>query len=337
MDMRNDQQTDTGKRQKDTGPLLSVILATPAGYRTIQKTVSHLRSQTARASLELVIVAPSQSLLALEADQLNEFAGYQVVEIQEFQSIGQANAAGIRQAGASIVALAEDHCFPDPQWAERLLGAHQGPWAAVGPGVRNANPNTAVSWADLFIGYGPWLTPSPSREAEFLPGHNTSYKREVLMGYADQLDPMMEAETVLHWDLREKGHRLYMESTASVAHTNFSLWSSWLPAQFYNGRLFAGARGRQKPLLWRIVFVLGSPLIPVVRLWRIWSGLPSRELRIRFLGCLPALIIGLAIDGVGQMVGYALGTGNALDKVAKFEVDRFKHVRKQDRLDILGF
>jgi len=336
MDMMNDQQADAGKGQKDTGPLLSVILATPAGYRTIQKTVSHLRSQTARASLELVIVTPSQSLLDLEANQLNEFAEYQVVEIQEFQSIGQANAAGIRQAVAPIVVLAEDHCFPDPQWAERLIAAHQGPWAAVGPGVRNANPNTAVSWADLFIGYGPWLTPSPSREAEFLPGHNTSYKRDVLLGYAEHLDPMMEAETVLHWDLREKGHRLYMESTATVAHTNFSLWTSWIPAQFYNGRLFAGARGRQKPLPWRILFALGAPLIPIVRLWRILAGLPSKDLKIRFLSCLHALMIGLTIDGMGQMVGYALGTGNALDKVAKFEVDRFKHIREQDRLEILG-
>jgi len=331
------QQFHAPDMASDNIPFLSVILATPAGYRTIRKTVSHLQSQTVRGSLELVIVAPSQEILDLEVDQLTKFARYQVVEIQEFQSIGQANAAGIRQARALIIALAEDHCFPDPQWAERLIAAHQGPYAAVGPGVRNANPNTAVSWADLFIGYGPWLTPSPSREAEFLPGHNTSYKRDVLMGYADQLDPMMEAETVLHWDLREKGHRLYMESTASVAHTNFSLWSSFLKAQFYNGRLFAGARARQKPLLWRIVFVLGSPLIPIVRLWRIWSGLPSKELKIRFLSCVHALIIGLAIDGVGQMIGYALGMGNAKDKVAKFEVDRFKHVREQDRLEILGF
>jgi len=317
-------------------PLLSVILATPAGFHTIRKTVSHLRSQTVCGSLELVLVAPSQALPDLEAEELNEFACYQVVEIQKFQSIGQANAAGIRQAAAPIVALAEDHCFPDPHWAENLIAAHQGPWAAVGPGVRNANPNTAVSWADLFIGYGPWLTPAPSREAEFLPGHNTSYKREILLGYGDQLDAMMEAETVLHWDLGEKGYRLYMESTASVAHTNFSLWSSWVPAQFFNGRLFAGARARQKPLPWRIMFALGSPLIPIVRLWRIWAGLPSKDLKIRFLSCLHALMIGLAIDGMGQMVGYAFGTGNALDKVAKFEVDRFKHIREQDRLDILG-
>ena len=86
-----------------------------------------------------------------------------------------------------------------------------------------------------------------------------------------------------------------------------------------------------------MIFVLGSPLIPGVRLWRIWTGLSSRELQVRFLSCLPALIIGLAIDGVGQMVGYALGAGNALGKVARYEVDRFKHVREQDRLEILGF
>ncbi len=332
-----DQHVHAPDRGQGKTPLLSVILATPAGYGTIRKTVSHLRSQTARSSLELVVVAPSKVLLDLEVDQLDEFACYQVVEIKKFQSIGQANAAGIRQAAAKIVALAEDHCFPDPQWAENLIAAHKGPWAAVGPGVRNANPNTAVSWADLFIGYGPWLTPGPSREVDFLPGHNTSYKREILLGYGDQLDAMMEAETVLHWDLREKGHRLHMESTASVAHTNFSLWSSWIPAQFYNGRLFAGARARQKPLSWRIMFAMGSPLIPIVRLWRIWAGLPSQDLKICFLSCLHTLMIGLAIDGLGQMVGYALGTGNALDKVAKFEVDRFKHIREQDRLEILGF
>jgi len=317
-------------------PLLSVILATPDRYATIGKTVSCLRNQTARALVELVIVAPSRVRLGLDESHLGEFAGYQVVEIGRFESIGRANAEGIRRAKAPIVALAEDHCFPEPQWAERLIAAHQGPWTAVGPGVKNANPNTAVSWADLFIGYGPWLAPSPSREAEFLPGHNTSYKRELLLGYREQLDPMMQAETVLHWDLREKGHRLYMESAATVAHTNFSLWSSWLPAQFYNGRLFAGTRARQKPLSWRIVFVLGAPLIPLVRLRRIWAGLASRELRSRFLGCLHALTVGLMVDGVGQMVGYAIGVGNALENVAAYEAERFRHVTEEDRMEIFG-
>jgi hypothetical protein len=317
-------------------PSLSVIIATSGVYATIRKTIRHLLSQTIRHQLEIVIVATSREYLQLDDRELAPFCDYQVVELGSLRSIGNANAEGIRRAKAQIVALAEDHCFPDPQWAERLIAAHQGPWTAVGPGVRNANPNTAVSWADLFIGYGPWLAPSPSREAEFLPGHNTSYKRDVLLEYENQLDSMMQAETVLHWDLRGKGHRLYMESAASVAHTNFSLWSSWIPAQFYNGRLFAGIRVRQKPPSWRMAFTLGAPLIPVVRLWRIWVGLSSKELKVRFLRCLHTLTIGLVIDGVGQMIGYAIGVGNALEKVAQYEADRFQHIRKQDRIDVLG-
>jgi len=317
-------------------PSLSVILATPGVYATIRKTIRHLLSQTIRHHLEIVIVARSREHLQLDARELVPFCDYQVVELGSMRSIGSANAAGIRRAKAQIVALAEDHCFPDPQWAERLVAAHQGPWAAVGPGVRNANPNTAVSWADLFIGYGPWLAPSPSREAEFLPGHNTSYKRDMLLEYEHQLDSMMQAETVLHWDLRGKGYRLYMESAASVAHTNFSLWSSWVPAQFYNGRLFAGIRAQQKPTSWRVAFTLGAPLIPAVRLWRIWAGLSSKELQVRFLRCLHTLTIGLVVDGVGQMIGYAGGVGNALEKVATYEADRFQHIRTQDRIDLLG-
>jgi len=317
-------------------PVLSVLLATPGRYATIRRTLDHLLAQSIRHQLEVVIVASSMETLQPDDTELSRFHSYQVVELGSIRSVGSANAAGVRHARAPIVVLAEDHCFPDPDWAERLVSAHQGPWAAVGPGVRNANPGTAVSWADLLIGYGPWLIPAPAREATFLPGHNSSYTREVLLGYGDRLDSMMEAETVLHWDLREKGHRLYMESGARVAHTNFSLWSSWLPAQYYNGRVFAGTRASGKAWPWRVLFTLGAPAIPVVRLCRIWAGLSSSDLRLRFVRCLHALTVGLAVDGLGQMAGYALGAGSARERVARYEVDRFRHVREQDRLDILG-
>lgn len=112
-------------------PLLSVVLATRERYSSIRKTVSCLRTQTACEQIELVIVAPSRSRLDLEERQLDDFAGYQVVEIDRFESIGRANAEGIRHAKAAVVALAEDHCFPDPQWAERLIASHQGRWSAI--------------------------------------------------------------------------------------------------------------------------------------------------------------------------------------------------------------
>lgn len=319
-------------------PLMSIVIATPDDFDVIRHTISYLLRQTVRASLEMVIVAPSRAQLKLDQTRLSkllaEFAQVQIVEVGAIRSIGRANAAGIRRAMAPLVALAEDHCFPDPQWAESLIRAHRGPWAAVGPAVRNANPNSAVSWADLFIGYGPWLWPTTAREADFLPGHNTSYKRDLLLGYGRQLEPMMEAETLLHWDLRQKGHRLYLDPSAQVAHTNFSLWRSWLPVQFYNGRLFAGARVREMALWRRALFVAGSPVIPALRLWRIWRGLEPGEQRRRFRSCVHALAIGLILDGAGQLVGYAAGIGRAVDQVARFEFHRFRHIRDDDRRDL---
>ncbi|MBD0316791.1 MAG: glycosyltransferase [Nitrospiraceae bacterium] len=319
-------------------PSMSVVIATPDNFEVIRHTISCLARQTVRRLLEIVIVAPSRVQLKLNEtslpDPLTGFAQVQIVEVGTIRSIGRANAAGIRHATAPVIALAEDHCFPDPQWAENLIKAHRGPWAAVGPAVRNANPKSAVSWADLFIGYGPWLSPTIGREADFLPGHNTSYKRAHLLAYGKELESMMEAETLLHWDLRKNGHRLFIDPSVQVAHLNFSLWRSWLPVQFYNGRLFAGARVRKITQWKRALFIAGSPVIPGLRLWRIWRDLQGGEQRRRFLFCAHALIIGLILDGVGQMVGYAAGVGRAVDQVARFEFHRLRHIRNEDRRDL---
>lgn len=315
-------------------PLMSVVLVTPDRFQTIRRTLAALRRQTVSGALEVVIVAPSRAQLGLDESELAVFARYTVVEVGLVKSVGSANAAGIRRATAPIVALAEDHCFPDPNWAESLITTHRGPWAAVGPAVRNANPRTIVSWADLFIGYGPWLLPTVAREVDFLPGHNSSYKREVLLCYGDTLESMMDMETLLHWDLRAKGHRLYLEPAAEVAHTNFSRWSSWIPVQFYNGRLFAGMRARPMSLWRRSAYVIGAPLIPVLRLIRIAASRRSNWLLGRFLLCLPALLIGLVLDGIGQMVGYAMGPGNARAAVARFEFHRSRHITASDRQEL---
>ena len=144
----------------------------------------------------------------------------------------------------------------------------------------------------------------------------------------------MEAETLLHWDLRKNGHRLYVDPSAQVAHMNFSLWRSWLPVQFYNGRLFAGARVRGMTVWKRALFVAGSPLIPGLRLWRIWKDLDGGEQRQRFVSCIHALVIGLIMDGLGQLAGYAAGVGRAVDQVARFEFHRLRHIRDEDLRDL---
>jgi GT2 family glycosyltransferase len=310
-------------------PDLAAIVVTPDNYATIRKTVGFLQRQTAKHRLEIVIVAPSSSTLDLNGSDLEEFAYFQIVELGTIGSLAQAYAAGIRQARAPIVALTEDHSFPDPYWAEVLIEAHRNPWAVVGPVVRNGNPNSLVSWADFYIAYGRWSDPTFGGIIDHLPGHNSSYKRDILLKYGSELEAMLEAESVLHWDLRAKGYQLYLEPAAKIAHLNFALLSSWLPIQYHAGRQFAAIRAQAWSFPHRLLFTGAAPLIPLVRLWRIQKQIRrSGQPRGLLYRVLPALMLGLGLDGLGQMVGYGLGIGGSIQKVAKYEFHREQHIKQ---------
>ena len=307
----------------DLEPVLSVILITPDSFETIRQTVRSLPRQSIRDRIELVILAPSDARIDVDAELAAVFASVRVITLPSVSPTGPAREAAVRAARASVVAFAEDHCFPAPAWAEALVRAHREAYAAVGPAIRNANPDTLVSWADLFIGYGPWLAPAVAREMDFLPGHNSSYKRAILLEYEDALADLMEAETVLQWDLRRKGHRLLLEPAAEAAHTNFGLWSSWVPVMFFGGRAFAATRALKWSPARRLAFTAASPLIPFVRLARVvQNALRAKQGWPLVLRVLPAVAAGLALDAAGQAIGYAFGAGTAHERMARYEWHR---------------
>ncbi len=315
-------------------PALSVILITPDHYQSLRKTISHLRAQAICDRMEIVLVTPSAASLQADEQELRIFHQFRVVEVGPITSVGPAYAAGIRNASAPIVVLGEDHCFPEPGWAEALLRTHDQPWAVVGPVVGNANPGSKMSWADFFLGYGPWQDPTPAGEMEHLPGHNSSYKRDILLRYGARLDAMLEAESVLHWDLGRNGYRLYLEPAAKTMHVNFTLLSSWIRALSQAGRKFAAFRVANEgwSLSRRLIFAGASPLIPLVRFRRIAGELrrPGRPGHL-LPGVAPLLLLGLAVDAFGQMLGCALGPGSANEEVLCFEFHRYRHVRKSDQ------
>jgi hypothetical protein len=325
--------TDLGRPQGDAAllapeqadvahlPAMSVIITTPDSYDTIRPLVRALSSQTARASLELVIVAPSADAVRGGIADLQGFGSWRVVELGVLRTVAQAKAAGIRSAAAPIIVLTEDHCFPDPHWAQVLIEAHRGDWSAVGPAMENANPQTAVSWADFILGYGPWLNPPEAAEVDLLPGHNSSYKRDVLLGYGDRLESLLAAETNLQQDLRARGHRLYLDPAAKAFHTNFTEPSRWIPYLFYSGRLFAAERGRDWPRFRRAGYGAGAFLIPLVRFMRLAP--PFRRARPDLAtGVYGPLLFALIIDAAGQAIGYVMGPGHSAEQVARLEFHR---------------
>ena len=321
------------KMKSSSVPQLSVILVTPDQGQALSRTIRSLKNQTIADRLEIVIVAPSAEALALAPPEFVGFAALRMVSIGELHSVGAAYAAGIRAATAPVIVLGEDHSFPHADWAECLVTAHAQPWAAVGPQVCNANPDSSVATADYLIAYGPWSESAKSGEVEHLPGHNSSYKRELLLGYGDSLPSMLEAESVLHWQLRRSGHKLYLETAAKTAHVNISRLGSWASAQYHAGRMFAAfrARNEQWSLFRRAAFTLAGPLIPFVRLQRMLRQKNALPIHANLFSLLPALWFGLALDGVGQMAGYATGEGKSSEKTFYFEFHRERHLRKSDR------
>lgn len=316
---------------------MAVVVITPDRYATIRKTIRHLRAQKVCGHLEIIIVAPSTRELALDESEMSQFYRHKVIEVGTVNSTARARACGARAASASVVAFAEDHAFPAPGWAEALIKRHREDWAAVAPVMTNANPRSITSWANLLIEYAEWLDPAEGGEREHLPGHNGSYKRDVLLAYGDRLEAMLDAESILHWDLRAKGHKLYLEPAARTFHQNFSMQSPSLTLRFNGGRLFASARARHWTRWRRALFTCASPLIPFVRCLRITRELfkPGRP-RPLLPRLLPALFVGLIFDGAGEMTGYALGAGRSMAKLSDMEFHRERYLAAHDRRDAIG-
>jgi hypothetical protein len=314
------------------GPAMSVVLATPSDFASIATTVRHLSRQSVASRLELVVVAMGQPGFSLEERACRGFWGRRVVTVGR-ASHGQASAAGVRAAQGAVVVFAEDHCFPEPGWAEALLLGYRSPdVAAVGPVLRNANPGTLVSWCDFVIGYGPWIDSTTSGDQPFLAGHNSSYRREVLLGLGSQLEALLEAETVLHLELRAQGLRLVVEPRARAAHTNFGRFGVWLPVQYHCGRVFAAQRARDWGWAKRAFYAAASPLIPCVRLVRALGHLRRAERpRPSLVRLAPLLGLGLVADGLGQLLGYVAGGGVSSRCLTGFEFRRVDHVPEGDR------
>jgi hypothetical protein len=316
----------------NAGPPLSVVLSSPDTFEGLRTTLHYLTAQTVRDQIELVLVGPESDAFEVDATLLAGFRDVRVVRIPRVRTIAQANAAGVRAARGRVIALGEDHCFPTPTWAEALIAAHVAPHAVVGPVVENANPATWISWADFLAGYGPWMAGTEPHSVGFLPGHNSSYKREVLHDLGERLEDALEAETVLHLQLAREGCSLHLEPRAVVRHVNFALLESWTDAQFLNGRMFAGMRSRDWGIGKRLFYFAASPAIPLVRIVRAiptWKRMPvdgAMKAKVLF-----GLILGMAIDGYGQMFGYAGGPGSAREQLARLEFHRYRHIPHEER------
>lgn len=284
---------------------ISVLLIAEGDLRTIRKVMARLAAQTVRERMEVLVLVPSGEANDTAGLETDLFQGVRVIEVPEPFTPARAKAVGFREASAPFAAYTEDHSYPDPAWAETLVRRLSGPWAAVGPAIGNANPSSMISWANLLILYGQWVAPRGACETADLPGQGTGYKRSVLLEYGPRLTEVLAMDGMVHWDLRARGHRLYLDPAARTDHENADSLRKLAQEQFQVGRLFAFERSRPWRSAQKAAFLLGIPLIPVVRFLRIVKDIARIRREKKLLpGILPALVMGLLLSAAGEIAGY---------------------------------
>ena len=310
-----------------SSPSISAVLVTDS-FETAQETLDHLGRQTIADRIELVLVAPSGAAEELEERCDRGFHGVRVVALPSIVPVEHARAEGIRSAAAPIVFVAETHSFPEPGSIEALVERHRGPWAVVGQAICNGNPRSLISWSNLCLDYGPWLAPCVGGEVERVPTHNSSFKRELLVQYDGELESLLQAGDFVVESLAADGHRFYLESEARTHHLNVSRTGPWLLERLTTGRAYAARRSAAWSRGRRGVYVAGAPLIPLVRLARVRENLRRSGLARQLLPRLyPALAVGLAVSGCGELLGYALGKGNSRRLLEEMELHRQWFIR----------
>jgi hypothetical protein len=309
------------------GPALSVILPTDA-FSTIEPVIRRLRAQSVVEKLELVIVTPRPAAVEQEAANTDGFGAIVVVEVDGLVPLTAARAAGIRAATAPVVFLGETHTYPEEGWAEALIDAHANDWAAVVPGFGNANPSGVLSWAGFLIDYGPWLSSLEPQELSQIPTYNTAYRRAALLDLGPRLDLLLTSGDELIVNLRAAGGRFVFEPSARINHVNVARPSAWVLERYLSGMLTANSRMERWSWARRLLYVLGSPLIPVVILSRVAGGVAAAHRAYSLpLAVFPALVMGAGVSAVGELVGYLGGPVAWADKrMTEYEINRLRYL-----------
>ena len=283
-------------------PNLSVVIASQNALESVRDCLSAIQKQSNGCNVEIVVVDNStdQTVEIIKKD----FPEIRLVEADGRNLIPELWAIGIRESGGDLVALTTTHFVPSETWVASILKAHEQSHSGIGGAIENDECAGAVSWAVYFCRYSPYMLPFDETVVEDFAADNASYKRRDL----DHVKESMSNgfwETFVHKEMRAAGMSLLKSPEIVVYHQKSFTFSGFMNQRFWHGKQFGSARAAAVPAVKRIAFVLLSPLIPFLYLYRITTRVFNRKRNIeKFVLSLPILILFLVSWSFGEFIGY---------------------------------
>lgn len=306
----------------DKIPSLSVVMIT-GHLRTLStRALQALLEQDIIGRMEILIVDCTPT--GTPPLPGSEHTSVRVINQPEDFDFDAGMVVGIRQARAPIVALLEDHCIVLPGWANALVEAHKEPWGAICGEVLNGNPGLGLSNAEFLTARNiRWQSPAERRQLPMIDGHNSAYKRDILLSYGDQLEMMLRAEAVLLFKMQEDGYKLLLEPAAKYIHVNEASFDTLPSTLFYWHRVFGHTRAlvfHWSPVQ-RLIRLVMLPLLPW---WHCANTLififkKRRDQLWMFTKNLPLILFLHYCSSAGQMMGLLFGEGRAAHEFSERE------------------
>jgi len=291
---------------------LSVIVPSVNSYDDLKDCLTALGGQGGVA-LEVVVVDRLGEPLRNAVRR--DFPATVIVPAEPDATIPDMRAQGFERASAPAVAVIEDHVIVPPGWAGQLLDGLAAGEDVLGGSVENAATGTLIDWAAFLCEYSACLPPLPEGESDWLPGNNVVYRRELIERYR----PVIEEgkwENRLHDAMRADGIKLMMHPEIVVGHKMHYTFGLYLSQRYLYARSYAGARVKDAALHIRLAYGGVAFLLPPLLFFRTVQRIYAKRRHLGYLvKSLPLLGIFVTSWGLGEVVGYWFGAGNALSKV----------------------
>ena len=296
-----------------TKPALTIVVPSVNGLHDLVPCCEALAKVREHTATEVLVVDRIGG--NIEATIKARFPWVTFHSLPRATTIPQMRDAAFRIARADAIAVIEDHVIVPPEWGQRLLASLAHGHDVVGGPIENAATGRLLDWATFLCEYSACLPPLPEGEAAWLPGNNIVYRKSVLQRF---LSVTAEGawENRLHDAMRQDGVHLECKAELLVGHKKHFGFFEYIGQRFLYSRSYAGARMRNAGLLKRLATGAAAFALPPLLLLRIVKSLTAKRVPIgRIVTTMPFIGVFVIAWGLGEVVGYWLGGGDALARV----------------------
>ena len=290
-------------------PELSVVIASYNARDTIGTALEALEASETDVAYEVVVVDSSTDGTADVVS--SRFPQVELVRSERRLYPGDARNLGVARAGGGILAFTDADCVVASDWIDRIARAHARGLAAVGGAIGNANPETAISWANQFCEFVTWLPAGGERSLADAPTACFSVTRKTFERFGPFLGGTLCSDSAFCWRLVQAGEAPRFVPDVRVGHLNVTRFRPFVVRKWRHGLAFARVRiaedrlGRGRCLA-RVVVAPAVPFVLFVRAAA--AALRAPEFRSAFIRSAPLVFVGHCAWALGEAASYVRAT-----------------------------